>query len=168
MIIYPVHNFNKISQKLYDSSVKKLNIDSFKCPSCGKHHTFVFYGSYKRSCYASDGRLILLRIQRLLCTGCGRTHALLPCSIVPFRRYLLAHHYAFFHTGCSALIALFPWMDESTVRRYIAEVKNWMIRHPFSISSEPSVQDVSICFQRFASCIFCFHRICSLNLTIPT
>jgi hypothetical protein len=59
-----------------------------RCSHCGKEHTCILWGSYLRWVYTTTERL-RIRIERVRCTICGVTDALLPCFLHIFRRYAL-------------------------------------------------------------------------------
>lgn len=74
--------FNGFSQESYDSVVNNLQLHTVKC-TCGKKGCLIRYGHYHRHVkYLSE--LLKLRIQRVLCTQCGKTHALMLSSLVPY------------------------------------------------------------------------------------
>ncbi|MBD0859204.1 hypothetical protein CGK76_09560, partial [Erysipelotrichaceae bacterium 7770_A6] len=69
-----------ISQSQYDSEIRRSCscISSFPCPFCGSC-SLVFYGRYpRRICVPDCPEFIIIRVQRVFCTHCHRTHALLP------------------------------------------------------------------------------------------
>ena len=59
-----------------------------RCPHCGRTHTYIFWGSYLRWVYTFTDRF-QVRIERVRCTACGVTDALLPSFLHMFRRYIL-------------------------------------------------------------------------------
>ena len=59
-----------------------------RCPHCGGEHTCILWGSYARWVYTTTDRL-RVRIERVRCSLCGVTDALLPNFLHLFRRYLL-------------------------------------------------------------------------------
>ncbi len=58
-------------------------------PDCRVRDSLIRWGSYLRWACTSGGDY-QLRIQRVRCTACGRTHSLLPDFLHPFRHYELA------------------------------------------------------------------------------
>lgn len=82
MITVFVSENNPISQKSYDDAMDQL--DPFRLPcTCGCSGSLIRYGSYRRSVKA-DGTKFPLIIRRVLCQSCGRSHALIPSSLVPY------------------------------------------------------------------------------------
>lgn len=73
-------------QTQFDSLVFALRPE--RCPHCGGEHTCIFWGSYARWVYTTLDR-VQVRIQRLRCSACHVTDALLPSFLHLFRRYTL-------------------------------------------------------------------------------
>ena len=88
MITLLTGNFNRISQEIYDSSLSRLQIYRLTCPSCGLSGGFTVHGYYNRYSRTEDG-LVKLRIMRIKCR-CGKTHAVLLASMVPWSQISLA------------------------------------------------------------------------------
>ena len=72
-----------ISQDYYDSLVNSLQIHIIRCPSCHHAGNMVIHGYYHRWA-KSFQNTFRLRIRRLKCRECGKTHAILPSSLVPY------------------------------------------------------------------------------------
>lgn len=92
-----INNFNNNNLKKFKNSDEKLQyIQSLmpkitdinnKCPYCKSKDTLIKYGHYKRNLSIFDGNSIenyIVSVQRVMCKGCGRSHALLPNFIVPY------------------------------------------------------------------------------------
>jgi len=58
-------------------------------PDCQAAHVLIRWGTYERG-VATGERDYRLRIQRIRCKVCGRTHSLLPDFLHPHRHYLIA------------------------------------------------------------------------------
>lgn len=58
-------------------------------PQCQASHSLIRWGSYQRGALRQD-KVYLVRIQRLRCKVCGRTHSLLPDFLHPHRHYVIA------------------------------------------------------------------------------
>jgi hypothetical protein len=57
-------------------------------PECGAVSSLIRWGTYVRwACTAGEDYLI--RVQRIRCTVCGRTHSLLPDFLHPYRHYVI-------------------------------------------------------------------------------
>ena len=82
MITIPIEDCNSFSQKTYDDYVFSLQPHMLKC-KCGHSGCMIFYGHYTRHMKLL-GLFIKLVIQRVRCSFCGKTHALIPKLIVPY------------------------------------------------------------------------------------
>lgn len=82
MITIFTNDYNTISQNTYDTMISSLQIHQLKC-SCGHCACLVRHGSYFRTVRTSIDPA-RIRITRLKCSICGRTHAVLPASLVPY------------------------------------------------------------------------------------
>ena len=77
------YNFNYF-KKYYDSMV---NLPYIECPNC-KSTNIIKWGVYKRKInYLTKNTLEfnIINIKRVKCKECGKTHALIPCYIVPYK-----------------------------------------------------------------------------------
>ena len=127
MITLFVSKSNPVSQKFYDDLMERVDPSLLPC-TCGRHGTFIRYGSYYRHVKA-EGQILLLRIQRVLCNSCGRSHALLLSSLVPYSQIPLAHQVSVieaYESGKSpaSILQTNPEMDDRTpfklIRIYLA------------------------------------------------
>ena len=93
MIILNLKKFNtnfKENTKIY------LNITNFgplECPNPECHsHEFIKWGGYERNVifFSGDNKSLesqVLKVQRVKCKGCGKTHALIPIGIIPYKQF---------------------------------------------------------------------------------
>lgn len=72
----------KLSQSIYNKIIDSLDFDSIFCSSCSSNH-WSFHASYERSVDILD-RSFKIKITRVICLSCGKTHAILIEDIVPF------------------------------------------------------------------------------------
>ena len=82
MITVSAENFNVKSQKDYDSMLCSLQFHRLKC-KCGHSGCMTVHGYYSRTVRSSFGAF-RMRVCRVICSECGRTHAILPASLVPY------------------------------------------------------------------------------------
>lgn len=61
---------------------EEVNYGYIECPYC-KSDNLIFYGTYERN-IGIYGEYYKIRIKRVQCKYCGRTHALLPSFILPY------------------------------------------------------------------------------------
>ena len=88
MITISVKDYNHISQDYYDFIINSLQFHRLTC-SCGHSACLTIHGYYDRGIYLPEGKLSL-HVCRVICSECGRTHALLLSSIVPYSRICAA------------------------------------------------------------------------------
>lgn len=76
----------EIIQDIYDSIVKDASI-ILTCPNplCGGNHSFICWGYYTRTLIVL-GIVVSLRVKRLRCKECGRTHGVHIVSMVGYRQ----------------------------------------------------------------------------------
>ena len=75
----------KIFQKLYSDETIDFPLTDACCPHCGKKGLLRHHGFYTRSLIVC-GICIIVSIERLRCSGCGHTHALMPSFIIPYEK----------------------------------------------------------------------------------
>ena len=95
MITLLVEENNHLSQSFYNSCINNIQFHQLTC-SCGHSGCLIIHGYYKRKVKSSDGSFWLV-VCRVKCTECGKTHAILPSSIVPYSQISL--------TCCCQIIA---------------------------------------------------------------
>jgi hypothetical protein len=95
-------------------------------PECRAPGSLKRWGTYQRwACTA--GKDYLIRVQRIRCTVCGRTHSLLPDFLHPYRHYVIRllqnvmHLYLIVGLGLDRLLRQMPEPGpaRSTVREWI-------------------------------------------------
>ena len=92
MILKITNDFNLILNKDdYQAFVNAIDLLSLHCPVCGVVGLFILYGHYTRFVIIYDlssGECkIQIRVQRIQCTQCKSTHALLPTNFVPYTQF---------------------------------------------------------------------------------
>ena len=84
---------NNSSNTLYTDFIGKFRPFQKTCPSCHARGTLTAFSTYERYVVDFDkgGKPEDHRIsvQRLVCSGCGHTHAVLPDFIIPYCQYSL-------------------------------------------------------------------------------
>lgn len=73
---------NEISQDSYDKMTEDLDHALLTCPQCG-HTGMTVHGYYERRVKYNCVRFKLL-VQRAKCKFCGKTHAILPDTLIPY------------------------------------------------------------------------------------
>lgn len=76
---------NSISELIneYYFQCSTLDLSSFSCPCCSHKCSFTIHGYYTRNIII-NGVKYKIRILRVKCNECGRTHAVLPSFIIPY------------------------------------------------------------------------------------
>ena len=82
MITLFLYDCKSLSQQSYDDLIDNLAIHRIQC-TCQCRGSLIRHGFYFRISKSISGRL-KLRILRVKCSRCGRTHALLPVELVPY------------------------------------------------------------------------------------
>lgn len=73
---------NIYSQKDYDNVINQINFKEVQC-SCGHYHFLVIHGYYYRY-LTYFFKKIKIRVLRVKCTKCGKTHSVLIEPMIPF------------------------------------------------------------------------------------
>jgi hypothetical protein len=86
MIFIPVviELLNEYYDRFLESRELKKALKNWAC-TCGWTGGLHRYGGYDRP-YISNGQTEILWVQRIRCSYCGKTHALLPAHLIPYSR----------------------------------------------------------------------------------
>ena len=87
MITVITENFKVFSQKSYNEFLKDVNIHELPC-SCNIKGQLIKHGYYKRKIKTS-GNINTIKILRVKCKSCGKTHAVFPKEVVPYSQIAL-------------------------------------------------------------------------------
>lgn len=156
MITLNVPQNKKITQKSYDEILDGLAFHQLVCPCCGRAGGLTRHGRYVRG-IKIEGEFIRLRILRVKCENCGKTHALLPSYIVPYTRIRLEEQLEIVRQSegernYKAVMNGNALIDESdirsVIRRYRRYWKERLISFGLSIREEAETL-VKGCFQYF-------------------
>ena len=86
-------NFEKINSKMKEIKEKyknMLNYGHLECPTCNSSNV-IKWGTYDRNLiYFNETNILeceIIKIQRIRCKSCGKTHALLPLGIIPYKQF---------------------------------------------------------------------------------
>ena len=151
MITISVKDFNHISQDYYDSVINSLQLHQLTC-SCGHSACLSIHAYYVRGIFLSNG-ILPLRVCRVICPECSRTHALLLSSIVPYSRISAADQHAAvaaYETSadpdhvCDANPSLDENNVKSVVRRYLRSWKQRLLSGNICLSDLSSL--IKRCF----------------------
>lgn len=121
MIQVWIDDFKDFSQKIYDGIISRLSLHELAC-SCaeqGERPEFIWYGTYIRH-VKFNGQMLELRVKRVKCTHCGKTHAILPSILVPFSQITLNDQQNIIYTSLKgstrSVLVDNPLIDESNVK----------------------------------------------------
>ena len=83
----------KISdQEWFDQAARSLRLSDQPCPCCNSKGDLIPHDVYSRYMVTLKNHrpvTVVLRVPRVKCTSCGRTHALLPEMLIPYSSYSL-------------------------------------------------------------------------------
>lgn len=173
MITILCRTYKPLSQKLYDSIVDAVDIRQIRC-SCGHAGNLIYHGTYTRSIKTPEG-LQVLRIIRVKCTHCGRTHAILPSSIVPYSRISLRDQADIIEChldngDMGELLSMDPSIDENNVKYVLRQFrKHWrerLLSESLSLCSLPGL--VEGCFRAFLRQFMQVHTTVNILFLTPT
>lgn len=127
MITLFVQENNPLTPDFYNSFILTLQIHQLSCP-CGHAGCLSVHGYYNRFIKVSSEKL-LFRICRVKCDICGKTHALLLSSMVPYSQLSLKEHVDILsayeaESPTSTLLKRNPVLDESSIRYVIRCYRN--------------------------------------------
>ena len=77
---------------LFDSFMADFSLESEECPICHSSGNCKLHADYHRSVIdIVHGKPVYQKVcvTRVICEGCGHTHAILPDSIIPYAQYSL-------------------------------------------------------------------------------
>ena len=155
MITISVEDYNQISQDYYESIINSLQFHQLTC-SCGHCACLTIHGYYRRGIYLPD-QILMLKVCRVKCSECGRTHTLLLSSIVPYSRIKTSDQHAIIiayesASGLSSVCDHNPSIDEKTagciVRRYLRFWKQRLLSEMVSLSKLEAL--IHSCFSHYS------------------
>ena len=164
MITLFVEENNPLTPTFYNSFISDLQFHQLRCP-CGHAGGLSVHGYYQRFIKTSDGKLCF-RICRVVCESCGKTHALLLSSMIPYSQFSLKDHVEIItafeaDAPTASLLKCNDSVDESTIRHVIHRYRrHWeqrLISHSISITSISAL--IKQCF------IFYFRQFMQIKQT---
>lgn len=115
-------NFELAINKLYSDLVNAIPLDQIICHNC-LHHSWHFHAYYDRFIIFHSHK-IKIRITRIICSVCGKTHAILIGPIIPYLSELFddliksitLHFFLFEYPLCFYLKKKFLSCENTTYR----------------------------------------------------
>ena len=137
MITQIAKSIKYITQKIYNKYISSITFSTFSC-SCGSIGRFTKHGFYTRSIKNPSGK-VKISIQRIKCSSCDKTHAVLHHSMVPYSQIplcdtlkIIKHHEN--NKSFNAILDNNPEITESDVRYTIKRYLKYWKEKIFSIS----------------------------------
>lgn len=118
-----------LTQKSYSEFVENINFNRLTC-SCGMSGQLVKHAYYSRHIKTPNG-IIELKILRVKCKCCNKTHAVFPVCIVPYSQILQEDHLAIIkaynsHSSFEPIMLANEFIDESNISYIIKQyLKYW-------------------------------------------
>jgi len=147
---------NPVSQEIYDFIIRSIELLQMIC-TCNRTGTFIKYGKYARHLRFGD-KAEEIRIQRVVCRECRRTHALLPSSIVPYAQIPLREQvFIIEHYGNQSDMEQFyvenEAIDENSIKSVSMRYRKYWLQRILSESIPLTPLDdlVRECFLAFSS-----------------
>ena len=163
MITILVQKCNLISQSFYDSVINRIQFHQLTC-TCGHSACMTIHGYYRRSIKLPTGTL-RLRLCRVRCSECGKTHALLLSSIVPYSQIRTCDQQQIcialeLHLSTSAVCDSNPQIDENNVK---SVRRNYRLRwremlKALRIGLAPLTDLICSCFSNYSTQFMQIHR----------
>ena len=139
-------------QRAYDELIDQIPFHQLRC-TCGRCGDLIRHGSYTRKIKVSLGYL-RLRINRVICKACNKTHALTPDWLIPYSSILLKDQVQILQAHLAGesmepIMAEQPVIDESAIGYIIRQFKrHWLPRlTAFQIPLDKNI--VPACFRAF-------------------
>ena len=162
MITILVQNCNLISQSFYDSVINRIQFHQLTC-TCGHSACMTIHGYYHRGIKLPDGTS-RLRICRVRCSECGKTHALLLSSIVPYSQIRTCDQQQICiafeqHLSASSVCDSNPEIDENNVKSVLRNYRRWReMLKSLRISLSPLIVLIDSCFANYSAQFLQIHR----------
>ena len=151
-----VRENNPISQSFYNNLISNLQFHQLTC-TCGHSGCLSVHGYYYRAVKLPTGK-VPFRICRVICECCGRTHALLLSSMVPYSQVSLSEHISIIcnyedSSSQEEVMNSNPSIDESCyrfiIRSYLNHWKQKLLSEHIGLSSVPDL---------IKSCFLCYSQ----------
>ena len=170
-IYLPIHT--SITQKSYDKTLEGLPLHQLTC-SCGHSGTFIKHGYYVRRIKEEDSSLSL-KLCRVKCKHCGRTHAILLSTMVPYSQTPLADQLSILwieqHTrDYTSLMDRMPSIDENHIHHILRQYHlHWEERlRSEQLLPEPTLEFIQSCFAHFRRQFMQIKRTPNILFVPPT
>lgn len=174
MITVLVKDFNTFTQEFYNSVIFNLPLHKLECSACSHSACLTIHGYYVRFVITPDGK-VPLNICRVMCSECGRTHALLLSSLVAYSQIPVETQRAIAvcyedDSNRSELCISGDGIDENNVKSVIRRyVRFWRERlHAVGVSLRSIHDLVSICFSNYSTQFMQIRSTFNILFSSPT
>ena len=156
MITHLKIKIKSITQKNYNEFIENMDIHALTC-SCGMSGQLIKHAYYDRHIKTPNG-IITLKILRVKCKCCNKTHAIFPECIVPYSQVLLNDHISIiksYNNGSSfePIMISNEFIDESNIsyiiKQYLKHWKELIISFKISLDLSISKQCLSYFKRQF-------------------
>lgn len=173
MITISVENFNTFSQRFYDSVIALVQIHQLTC-KCGHSACLTLHGSYHRYVQTPDDK-VKIKVTRVKCSACGKTHALLISSLVPYSQIPLEEQRQIIKSvegdaASSEICEDHPQVDENCIKSIIRRYKkHWKERlKSEQIPLEPPTALIRRCLKQYSKQFMQIRSTFNRLYVIPT
>ena len=133
---------NEFTQEIYDQVLDHVDFKSLEC-SCGAKGSFVKIGCYPRF-YKTATNKICIRIQRVMCKHCGKTHAVFVECMVPSSMLLLTTQIemlrSYYNHRLEEFLSSYPTIDRPNaiyvIKNYERKWVNYLKKSGFTLKSK--------------------------------
>lgn len=155
MITLFVEENNPLTPNFYNNLISKLQFHKLHC-SCGHSGCLSVHGYYYRYLKTPSGKL-RFRICRVKCEVCGKTHAILLSSFVPYSQTSLKDHVEIIEAfedvvPTASLLKSNNSIDESSfrhiIRQYLKHWKQKLLSEKITLSPLPDL--IQSCFGHYS------------------
>jgi len=132
MIILYSEKSNTKFKETIQNYLNTVNFGVLECPNCHSHdicrwgfyyRNVVFFSDESKSSFEFD----VIKIQRVRCKSCGKTHALLPIGIIPYRQLtsevVIEVIISISSTSIEIAFSKFNYIGESTIKKLWLDFK---------------------------------------------
>ena len=74
----------------FEEYISNVNVKKLSCPYCKRKGGLTYFASYSRHLITYEGGKVIdhiIQIPRYICPSCGRTHAILPPTVIPYKSF---------------------------------------------------------------------------------
>lgn len=155
MITVIAKNFNIFHKKIsnfqneYDLFINSIDLSSLHC-SCHHTHCLSIHAYYTRTIRSASGKVVI-RVLRVKCSHCNRTHAIMPSCIVPYSQILLTQLISIVHSSIKSLdtLAILYSLEDAHIRYINKQYQHFWKQRIYNLKSFSAYQLSTYCFQTF-------------------